>query len=206
MRWQWLEQGQSTRVCVVFGGWAVGPSPFAGLVAAGGSDVLFVDDYRDLDCALPDLSSYVQVDLLAWSFGVAAYGHWQAGRADPFHRKAALCGSPAPVDRQLGIPPLAYRRTIDGLTEQSYQQFQERVFGCPQPVAAIDVAPRAEELRAVAARGPAPDTAFDRVWIAEQDQIFPARNLQRVWQGRGRNIDAPHAPFDRFSNWDAVWS
>lgn len=206
MQVQWLIQsGSAAEVIVVFGGWAVGPDCLRHLV--GPQDVLFVDDYRDLGADLPDLSGYATRRLIAWSFGVAGYGHWQAGRADPFHRKTALSGTLSPVDRQLGIPPLVLNKTRDTLSEDSFTAFLTRCFGAPHAVPPLDVTARQDELRAVAERGPAPDPHFDRVVIPSHDRIFPPANMARAWAGqatRVTGIDAPHAPFALWTEWDQI--
>lgn len=203
MEVRWLKQTGSPEAIVVFGGWAVGPEVFDNL--AGDQDILFVSDYRDLSADLPDLSGYEQVSLLAWSFGVAAYGHWQHGRLDPFQRRIAVNGSLTPVDRERGIPPVVMQKTIETLSAASYLRFITRVFGAGQPEAAIDIAARQEELRAVAARGAAPDPGFDHVWISEKDKIFPAANLKRAWAGHSiSSLAAPHMPFAEFSRWQEL--
>lgn len=205
MRIRWLHKGQQDQAIVIFGGWGVGCAPFEAFPYD--RDVLFVEDYRDLDCELPDLSHYNSVDLVAWSFGIAAYGHWQQGRADPFSRKAALCGGFAPVDRKLGIPPLAFKRTVEGLSDGGFQQFLARVYGAEQPKAHPDLDALRQELIAVEKRGPAPEIDFDTVWLAERDQIFPIRNLTRAWESvASRIVDAPHAPFATFTCWEDFWA
>lgn len=205
MNGRWLHHTGQAEAVIVFGGWAVGPAPFAALPKD--RDVYFLDDYRDLNAVLPDLSGFGAVDLVAWSFGVAAFGHWQAQSSVQFRHRVALCGSLTPVDRRQGIPPLAYRRTVEGLSHASYQQFQSRVFGQEQSEAEIDVNARRDELCAVEARGAAPVTQFDKIWIAQQDSIFPLQNMQRAWEGQATCvIDAPHAPFDHFPSWDAFWA
>lgn len=203
MEIRWLKQNNAAEVVVVFGGWAVGPEVFAHL--AGEQDVLFVSDYRDLERDLPDLSTYGRVSLVAWSFGVAAYGHWQHGRRDPFDCKVAVNGSLAPVSRDKGIPPVAMQKTTETLSPEAYQLFLTRVFGSRQPVAEIDVAARRQELLAVQARGAAPDPGFDRIWISARDKIFPAANLARAWAGQAvQSCDAAHMPFDRFATWEEI--
>lgn len=200
---RWLRQGGADQVVVVFGGWGVGPSAFEHL--GGAQDVLFVDDYRDLVADLPDLSGYARRNLVAWSFGVASYAHWQLGRPDPFQRKIALSGALTPVHRTTGIPPSIFRATLDALSLETYQDFLTRAFGCAQPHAAIDVVARRDELAAVAARGDAPATSFDRIWIGNADKIFPPANLTRAWSGQAvRHVDAPHACFMAQTSWDEV--
>lgn len=204
MEFRWLKQDSAAEAIVVFGGWAVGPEVFRHL--DGPQDVLFAGDYTGLNAELPDLSGYERVRLLAWSFGVAAYAHWQQGRPDPFQRKAAVNGSLQPVNRGAGIPPAVFRRTMETLSPDAFQQFLARVFGAPQETEMLDVEARRAELLAVEQRGDAPRMRFDRVWISSGDKIFPPANLTRAWAGQNVSyIEAPHAPFDRFADWEALF-
>ncbi|MEK0162879.1 pimeloyl-ACP methyl esterase BioG family protein [Phaeobacter sp. A36a-5a] len=206
MEFRWLKQNEAVEAIVVFGGWAIGADVFAHLT--GPEDVLFVSDFRSLDADLPDLSGYDHVTLLAWSFGVAGYAHWQQGRGDPFDRKVAVNGTLAPVDETRGIPPEVMARTAEGLSEQSFAQFLRRTFNAPQSPHEIDIDARRAELHAVAQRGPAPAVGFDLVWIAGRDRIFPPANQHRAWAGVAlRELPtAAHAPFDHFDSWQALLS
>ena len=204
MDFRWLKQDRAAEAIVVFGGWAVGPEVFWHL--GGPQDILFASDYSNLNADLPDLSGYQRVSLLAWSFGVAAYAHWQQGRPDPFARKAAVNGSLQPVNRGAGIPPAVFRRTVEALSLEAYQSFLTRVFGAPQDAEPLDVEARRSELLAVERRGDAPQMRFGRIWISSGDKIFPPANLARAWAGQNvSNLDAPHAPFDRFQDWEALF-
>ncbi|MDW4549096.1 DUF452 family protein [Defluviimonas sp. D31] len=200
----WLRRDGAARVVVFFAGWGAEPSDIAGL--GGAYDVLFVRDWRALG-DLPDLSSYTERLLVAWSFGVAAYGHWQAGRADPFTRKVAVNGTLAPVDRERGIPPRVFAMTLAGLSEENFHAFLARSHGADQPRRTVDVAALTAELEAVRDRGPAPETLFDRIWISEADGIIPPANQRRAWEGQAdriTGIDAAHAPFAHWSDWEAL--
>lgn len=202
MRWRWLSgPDRAGQVVVLFGGWAAGAAPFRHL--GDDRDILFVEDWRDLDAELPSLWGYERRSLVAWSFGVAAYAHWQAGRADPFHRRVAICGSPNPVDRRLGIPPAIFARTRDSLDEVTLAAFLDRA-GAP-PLTAPDIDALRAELDAVAARGPAPVAAWDAALIATRDHVFPAPNLRRAFADVPlREVEAPHAPFCGWTSWDEV--
>ncbi|AHD10316.1 pimeloyl-ACP methyl esterase BioG family protein [Phaeobacter gallaeciensis] len=206
MEFRWLKQTNAAEAIVVFGGWAVGPDVFDHL--KGPQDVLFVSDYRNLDTDLPDLSGCDHVTLLAWSFGVAAYAHWQEGHADPFDRKVAVNGTLAPVDAAHGIPPDVMAKTAEGLSEASFVQFLRRTFNAPQPPRVIDIDARRAELHAVAARGAAPAVVFDQAWISGRDRIFPSANQHRAWEGTTiRELPTvAHAPFDHFDSWQALIS
>lgn len=203
MEFRWLKQNEAAEAVVVFGGWAVGPEVFWQL--DGPQDILFASGYTDLNAELPDLSGYERISLLAWSFGVTAYAHWQQGRPDPFHCKVAVNGSLKPVNRSAGIPPAVFRKTAETLSLESYQSFLTRVFGQPQHAEPVDVDALRAELLAVERRGDAPQTRFDRIWISSGDKIFPPANLARAWAGQAvSQIDAPHAPFGLFETWEAL--
>lgn len=202
---RWLRQNGSSEVIVIFGGWAVGPHVFEGL--AGDQDLLFVRDYRDLTTDLPDLSRYATRNLVAWSFGVASFAHWQAGRGVHFDRKVAINGTLTPVDRSMGVPPAAMQMTMETLTEDSFQLFLSRCFNARQPHHLIDTEACRAELEAVLRRGSGPEIEFDRIWISDKDRIFPPANMTRAWAAQAaavRDIDGAHAPFDRFPDWQAV--
>ncbi|SLN37933.1 hypothetical protein PSA7680_01848 [Pseudoruegeria aquimaris] len=201
MEGTWIRQGGAERVICVFGGWGLGPEAAGGLPCD--ADLYWLRDYRTLDAALPDFSRYSSRVLVAWSFGVAAYGHWQEGRADGFDTRVALCGSPAPVDRRLGIPPRTYEATQGGLSPESFAAFAGLCHGKPVTPGEVDIAALGEELAAVKARGAAPAVAWDLAVIALQDRIFPPGNLRRAFAGTPiRELDAPHVPFAALSRWE----
>ncbi|OUS39120.1 biotin synthase [Rhodobacterales bacterium 56_14_T64] len=211
MEFRWLTQGQArpgvagqnNEAIVVFGGWAIGAGVFDHLT--GPYDVLFASDYRDLDAGLPDLSGYDRVSLVAWSFGIASYAHWQQGRGDPFVRKVAVNGTLTPVHRTTGVPPVAMTKTMQTLSPESYQLFLARAFNAQQPEEQIDVSARRDELQKIEARGDAPDMAFDRVWIGSADKIFPTANQFRAWPTDvARQIKASHASFGHFRTWQEL--
>jgi pimeloyl-[acyl-carrier protein] methyl ester esterase len=201
---RWLKrQSGATELIVVFGGWAIGPAVFSHLTTS--ADLLYLSDYTSLEYDLPDFSAYQSRSLVAWSFGVASYGHWQQGRPDPFSRKVALNGSMAPADRQTGIAPKVLQKTIDTLSQDSFQVFLNRCFNAPQPHHPVDVPARRAELIAIQARGSAAtDLSWDRVWISGKDRIFSPANMKRAWPGATLLPDAAHVPFSTWSSWDEV--
>lgn len=206
MQVEWLRHsGTAEDVIVVFGGWALGPAPFANL--QGEQDVLFVQDYRALDSSLPDLGGYRSATLIAYSFGVASYAHWQADQPDPFSRKVVINGTLTPVNRTTGIPPVAMTKTIETLSPKAYQLFLARCYGAARETAQIDTDARRDELLAIETRSDAPAVEFDHIWISTNDKIMPAANQMRGWQAQSDRvfqIDAPHVPFARWSTWDEV--
>lgn len=194
MKSHWLAQTGAPDLILIFGGWALGAAPFAGLT--GDQDLLFYEDYRDLDLPAPDRSTYETVSVLAYSFGVAAALHWldQTGFA-PDHL-VAINGTPCPADPGKGIAPDRVRATAEGLSEASFARFCRRAgVDTPPP---IDIPARREELITIADRGPAAPRRFDKIWISTNDRIIPPAAQRAAWADqvdRVTEIDAPHMPF-----------
>lgn len=210
MRWQWLARQGSRDVALIFGGWAMGATPFAAMIGARPAcDVVFVEDYRDLEADLAALAGYDARHLIAWSFGVVSAAHWAKHTDHSFTTQTAINGTLHPVHADLGIPPAIFDATVAGLSPESFTQFCRRCYGRKSPPPPVDIPAARAELHAIAARGAAPDPGFDRIWISKSDRIIPPQNQRRAWQtahGDLRDIDAPHAPFAQFSNLKALWA
>lgn len=207
MRMEWLQKRDGAReVLVIFSGWGITPAAFAHLTTE--ADILCISDYRVLSTDLPDLTAYQTRNLIAWSFGIASYALWQGNRANPFNRRIALCGSMIPVDRDLGIPPVAMQKTIDTLSETSFQIFRRRCYGRAVVPEAVDISALKEELLAVQARDYSQvQLTWDKAVISRTDKIFPAKNLRAAWEGKATDItetDAPHVPFSAWKIWAEV--
>lgn len=201
MRKLWLDRQGGANLTLVFGGWGLGPAPFAALAGAG--DVLFVDDYRDLSDPLPEIGAYERVRLLAYSFGVASAAHWLAGAGVTPEQSVAVNGTLFPADERRGIAPDIVAATADGLTPASFARFCRRA-GLSGPPPELDISAAQAELRTIADRGPAPDTRFDRIWISARDRIIPAAAQETAWAGQSgvvRRLDAPHVPFGDGQSW-----
>lgn len=202
MEAQWLARTGSTDLLLIFGGWAIGAAPFQGLTGRG--DVLFLDDYRQIDLSMAKIAGYQRVDLVGFSFGVAAAGHWMTQTGFTPDSKTAINGSLSPVDMRHGIAPEMVAATADNLSVQSFARFCRRA-GYLGAAPEIDIPACQSELRAVIARGPAPAMAFDRVWIAEGDRIMPAKAQRAAWSGLSGDIRShpgPHIPFQSGQSWE----
>lgn len=201
MKRHWLQRGQSDRLLLVFGGWALGPGVVAGITCQ--SDLLLVEDYRSLDLAPEVLAPYQHWQALGFSFGVASLLHWLAATQTSPDRLVALNGTAFPCDPQKGIPADRVAATAEGLTEQSFAKFVQRAGG--QAGLQIDLKARGDELRAIAARGGAPERSFDRVWIGRRDRVIPTAAQMRAWapqQDVVRLFDGPHIPFAPIQSWE----
>ncbi len=207
MQMQWLQKREGAHeVLVIFSGWGIGPEAFAHLTTD--ADILCVSDYRDLTTDLPDLSGYETRNLIAWSFGVAAYALWQQNRVDPFDRKVALCGGMCPVDRDLGILPVAMQKTIGTLSVTSFQIFLRRCYGRAVSYEPVNITALKAELLAVQARDYSrAELIWDKAVISRADKIFPVKNLRAAWGGNATDVvetDAPHVPFNAWKTWAEV--
>ncbi len=204
MKRHWLARSGTETLTLAFGGWALGPAPFANL--SGGGDVLVVDDYSELDDPLPELAQYDRVDLIAYSFGVASSAHWMSMTGFAPQRRIAVAGTLSPADAQKGIAPEMIRATADQLSADSFARFCRRA-GLEGPAPKIDIDAARAELYAVIDRGPAPETSFNRIWIPKQDRIIPTRAQETAWAGQQqaiRHVPGPHVPFRKGQGW-ADW-
>lgn len=201
MKTRWLAQSGTKTLILVFGGWALGARVFDGLL--GDDDVLYVDDFTTLDNDLSETSAYDSVHLLAFSFGVVSAAHWLLGAGLRPSRMVAVNGTLYPADKERGIAPQTVVATTDGLTHESFARFCRRagLGGAPPQ---IDIAAAQAELRAIVARGSAPDCHFDRIWISGRDRIIPAAAQRMAWQSQSdaiRDIPAAHQPFEPGQRW-----
>lgn len=195
MRALWLSRAGGARLTLIFGGWGLGAAPFAALDLTG--DVLFLEDYQELGPAPAALRGYSEVDLLGYSFGVAAAGFCAQGWGLRPARAVAVAGTLFPADARRGIAPEVIEATAAGLSATSFARFCRRAGLAPAPAPEIDIAARCAELRAIAARGPAPALAFDRVWLPSEDRIIPPAAQRAAWGPHPglHEIRAPHCPF-----------
>lgn len=216
MKQQWLKKtDDASNVIVFFSGWGFDASIVQNLNIEEETNVLFINDYRNLDHELPTLDHYQHRCLIAWSFGVAAYNVWQQQSSThhaAFDYHVAINGSVTAVDRKTGIPDIVMQKTIDTLSTESFQVFAKKCIDPLDPqinsTFDIDVDARKEELQQIQ-QWQLPDSGFqwDKIWISRQDKIFPIRNLQRAWQNqkdRIELIDAAHAPFHYWQNWHDI--
>ncbi len=203
MRTRWLALEGGAELTLVFGGWALGAAPFATL--KGATDVLFVDDYRDLADDLIQTRDYDQVRLLGFSFGVASAAHWLADSSLSLSHSVAVNGTLYPADEERGIAPDLVEATASGLSTPSFARFCRRA-GLEGPPPDLDIARARAELRCIVDRGSAPAIAFDRVWISSNDRVIPSSAQEAAWAAQPetvRRIEGPHVPFTKGQSWGA---
>ncbi len=204
MRSLWLQREGHDALIVVFGGWALGPAPFAHL--QGAQDVLFMDDYRRLENSIEEIKAYYRCYLVAFSFGVAAAARWMRLHGDVFHRKVAVNGTLYPTDARRGIPAARVRATARRLSQDNLARFVEHC-GAPPLQMPADIERLREELLGVCAWPFDASASFETVWLSLDDRIFPPANMERAWQESAVTpirIQGPHAPFSRWTAWEEL--
>lgn len=196
MKQHWLARNETEKLVVIFGGWALGKAPFQGMRHT--DDALLIEDFTEIDHALPELDTYARVDMLCFSFGVATAAHWLAQTGYKPHSLTAINGTLTPSHETLGIPPKIARGTAEKLSGIGFRKFCKRAGLATQAIPTVDITTAQRELIAILDRGPAPAPPFDRIWISENDRILPPEAQMRAWAPQHhsvRRVAAAHIPF-----------
>lgn len=209
MRCELTTDSGASRLILIFAGWGTDAS-FYSHISIEGYDTMVVSDYSRLDFPLHLLDSYHTVCLFAWSLGVYA-----AAATLPFEKLAmaiAVNGTENPVDDSFGIPVAIYNGTEQSLNERNLMKFRHRMAGeaytgIKERFPDIGVKELREQLAEIRRhslsrrRQGAPSNAcrgkWNRVYISENDAIFPAANQTRAWESHPcrpeiMHLDAPH--------------
>ncbi len=185
MKIEFIKRGAETRLILLFAGWSTDARYYSDCIVDGW-DTAVVSDYRDM--SMPELpSQYSTIYIFAYSLGVLAAAHSGLKAA----ARIAICGSEIPVSDEYGIPIDVYNATADGLTAASLKKFHRRMAGDRATIARIepllpstpDIDALKEELYAITSHksDESAGCKWDRVFIAENDRIFPVVNLDRYW-------------------------
>lgn len=179
----------------------------------GGCEVVFVSDYRANDLDLSFLDSRGEITLIAWSMGVAMANRFlnQSRLNHPLSqsrlkitKKIAINGTIYGIDKAYGIPPLAFKKTIEGL---DLQAFKKSTYGESEPRTTLSQETLVCELNnlyTTLTTTPATPELWDCALVSLEDRIFPARYQLRGWEGHAKRIihtHAPHFAFGEFESW-----
>ncbi|MCZ2661847.1 malonyl-ACP O-methyltransferase BioC [Bacteroides fragilis] len=186
-----------SEVILFFTGWGMDETPFIHYLPQH-RDLIICYDYRSLDFDKTLLSTYTQIQVVAWSMGVWAASQVLQGSNLPITQSIAINGTPFPIDDARGIPPVIFEGTLNNLSEATLQKFRRRMCGSGSDFKAFcEIAPQRtveelkEELTAIHRQyNELPPSAF--VWnkaiIGESDHIFPSRNQEQAWEGHCTEI------------------
>ncbi|MGL5683452.1 MAG: pimeloyl-ACP methyl esterase BioG family protein [Marinifilaceae bacterium] len=185
MKQEWIKQEGHENVIIFFNGWGMDHKVIAHL--EGDFDILMCYNYKDIkQVTSPNVKHYTKIYLVAWSMGV-----WAATQAitkwgfTP-HRSVAINGTSCPIDNCFGIPQRVYLLTERTMSDKGRKLFTERMFTIPSECekwshlianrGLIDVC---EELTSIREQwnGIAISTKWDKIIVAQEDAIFPTKNL-----------------------------
>lgn len=185
MKCELIHNNESERLILIFAGWSTDPS-FYSHIDHRGYDVMVAYDYSDLSFPMDMLDKYHTVCLFAWSLGVMA-----AAVSLPFNRislAVAVNGTETPVDDNFGIPVSIFNGTLSTLNERNLKKFRRRMAGkdyeqLKERFPSIDITLLQNQLSSVRDYDATPATSFwNRVYISENDAIFPAANQHKAWE------------------------
>lgn len=186
------------RLILIFTGWSTGPSLFRD-PGIEGWDILLCHSYDNFDFPAETLQGYSTVYLFAWSLGVAA-----AEKALPpasVTAAYAINGTGLPVDDLYGIPAAIFNGTADNLTPRNLQKFQRRMCASGEEYRSLqpafltdseDCDSLVAQLRLFASSSFSQCALpWRKVYISENDAIFPPENMRRFWQNEASFIHRP---------------
>lgn len=182
------QPGKSSRLILIFAGWAMDARPFEGLAFAD-YDIAIVYDLREPLTAeqITEISEYKEIVVVAWSFGVVGAEMFLAANPElPVTATIAVNGTPEAVDDRLGIPTTLFEATLKALTPASLRKFYRRVGGRRHQELLTRLPERefeelADELEAVRRAKGRRGVRWDKAIIGEDDLIIPPANQQAAW-------------------------
>ena len=179
------------------------------------SDILFVYDYSDLDFSdleYFDYTPYVEINLIAYSYGVFAANVAHAYLPE-INISAAVAGTIYPIDENYGIKPKIYDLMLNTFDENVVANFKAKMEGNSGGI--IKEAKRTtknlkEELieikNYVLNNEISQNLDFDKVIITKKDRIIPYSAQKLFWEYHNNvsEIDSGHFPFFCFNDFDEI--
>lgn len=215
MRIEWLNKKNTGRVIVFFTGWGMDGKAVQHI--KGDYDILVINDYRQLDIEnLPELVSYQEIYVVAWSMGVWAAANTLMDWGISYERLIALNGTEHPVNDLWGIPEKIYRLTERGMNVAGREKFMLRMLdNAAERERFVDNRPQREveevcdELVAIRLQAETRQHSliWDKVYISSGDVIFSSTNQLAWWDNRAKKVvklDGGHYPFYHFESWDQI--
>lgn len=179
--------------------------------SCGPYDLLTMHDFGQLG-ALPDLSGYPRIHLIAWSLGVWVAAYVLKDQQLPLVTRLAINGTLNPIHAQDGIPPEIFDGTLENWHDvRAREKFGLRVSGTTDSLTLRSPENQHAELRAMhqlILASPQPHNIFTTALIGTRDRIFPPVAQRHFWsQCEGVTvIEKPiiHDPFVDLQSWEEV--
>ncbi len=201
-------------VIVFFTGWGCDENCTSHL-NSDSHDIFTVYDYTDLSNASvisSKISHYKKAFLISWSFGVKIAS--QILQKELFAKAIAVNGTIDLIDKDFGIPPHIYERTLNSMSEENLIRFYKNMtldhfsfFDSHKP--ARSYSSIENELRLLDKSSIKCDYDFyDEALVSSRDLIIPSVNQNSFWKSKcglePGNINAPHYPFYLWDKWESI--
>jgi len=204
----------STKLLIFFCGFYTDANCFAEFDNCK-SDILFVWDYSELNYDIFedfDFTPYVEINLIAYSYGV-----WAAAQAikqylPPLNQSAAISGTMTPVDDNLGVPSKIFDIMLNALSWDTLEKFEKKMLeGVPEAPKKAErtlenLRDELENVKRNKDLNGCDVSLYDKVILTTKDRIFPYRSQAAFWQEHRNKteLECGHFPFYRFKDFDEI--
>jgi len=205
-------------VILFFNGFGLDHKSYSGITSQK-YDIIIVSDYTDFSNT-GEINSliekYSNINIISFSLGVYISAHFINKYKIHFTHNIAINGTLKPLDNFKGIPPRIFDLTIKGFSPEGAEKFYRNIFyhkedydyfinNKPERTAEE----QKEELIALKNfinNNPVDlSVQFNKVYISDNDKIFPFNNTQNAWEDHEINIlNNGHFPFYSFKSWDTI--
>ncbi|MDE7413814.1 MAG: DUF452 family protein [Muribaculaceae bacterium] len=181
---------RSDRLILIFSGWSCGADLYHDFTFPGW-EIAVVDDYSSLSFDIAELERFSTIYLFAWSLGV-----FMASTIDfRSHITAAVAinGTLKPADDLKGIPRDIFVKTAENLTPRNLIKFRRRMAGesdifnqiFKKEFSVEESSGLRNQLFSILdwqESHPSYPLPWKKVFISENDAIFPYKNMRRFWE------------------------
>lgn len=186
-----VRKPENRRLLLIFAGWGTDATFYSYIqdILPKGWNLCVASDYDDFEFPHEILKGYYAVYLVAWSLGVVVSE--LTLNPEDITRAIAINGTLRPADDNFGIPEAIYNSTAANLTEASLKKFRRRMFSSAEEffkmLPLLPDSPDIEKLRSqlfsLQDKKPEVSLPWTRVYIGENDLIFPSASQVSFWSG-----------------------
>lgn len=216
MQLTWVIKNNSDKLIIFFNGWSLDENIVKQLTSVD-FDVLMFNDYSDLEIdekTINKINSYIEVNVIAWSFGVWACGN-VIDKFNNLKTAIAINGTIVPIDNNLGIPEKIFNLTLQHLSEENYVRFFKNMFTDEADLSKLskrnleNQKNELQQIQKLSAEKSCADNSkfFNKVFIGTRDKIISAKNQANFWSETDAQIThmgGGHCIFELFSTWDEI--
>lgn len=203
-----------TRLLIFFAGFYTDPDCFVEF-DNNTSDILFIYDYSDLnfdELYYFDFSPYVEINLIAYSYGVFAANEGYEF-LPPLNKAVAISGTIYPIDENYGINPKIYDLMLNSFNEDVVHNFKMKM-ELNSNGTIKDAKRTVENLKEeliniknyVQTRKIEMNLPFDAAVLTKKDRIIPYSAQKNFWNFHNNTfeLNTGHFPFFEFENFDEI--